>query len=793
MGKYISRKNRWSWSSGVLTFSETLDDKTKLEIIDEWRETFFCGFLASQYNDLWINHEDKNRTELHYIMPRLELSSGLAFNPYFVKRDFHKKDLFQEYINLKYNLTSFKDNRGITSRYDNKNWNNDIANLKKDIDKEVLSLITKGLINNRDEMIEYMREVGFEIAHLGKESISFTHEDVVNKNGETFNITMKGKQYGESYRNWESLEAEVIRESQTVGRGVPRDIDKIREELDAIIKKQAHTNRKQYDHKDRRDVEQNRDTSTHKNRGEAQQLRESNDEEIIHDGSTRARTLSTNKAKTRGDIGELRDNTDTRQNQRGKDSDKREKTQKEILWRKLRDDTIRTETTRRVRERERIKRYITKRANQRDEYANERASKRVHRHNTAIDRRAKRKSITEQKREARRERRYHLSFRKIEFRDEYHYQATSTELNRQKNRRVLTRIIYKLTRSIKPIIKRCKQGFNLRNEAVKQELNRGHQSILEALKQRANKEIENFKQKINLASFASFFGYKKDTLNTSLSMAVLRDDKEEIIIWREIEDNKYSFFNTIDESDRGTIIDFIRHRRDKSLKDIRQLCRDWIKTPQNDENISLIASTKEMQNLSYYWHKLDKTVSSYVSFKNLSSSNIKWLRSHDNVLFIKKEKAFYFKMHSSQNISGIMKVTEKEHSLIEGSQRDIFSIGDVEKAKKVVILEEPLSLLFYRELHHSQDTLYISTMGADKSRVEDGLLNLLKDKKETSIRLSFANNKAGEKESIEIYSILNHHNFYQVERTKPKDISWQNDLEKKNTVKHKPTSIRMRP
>ena len=31
--KYISRKNRWSWSSGVLTFSETVDDKTKLEII----------------------------------------------------------------------------------------------------------------------------------------------------------------------------------------------------------------------------------------------------------------------------------------------------------------------------------------------------------------------------------------------------------------------------------------------------------------------------------------------------------------------------------------------------------------------------------------------------------------------------------------------------------------------------------------------------------------------------------------------------------------------------------------
>ncbi len=94
--KYISRQNKWSWSSGVLTFSETLSDDIKLEIIDEWRKTFFCGLLSYQYNDLWINHEDKNRTELHYIAPRLETSTGLSYNPYFVTRDFHKKDLFQE-------------------------------------------------------------------------------------------------------------------------------------------------------------------------------------------------------------------------------------------------------------------------------------------------------------------------------------------------------------------------------------------------------------------------------------------------------------------------------------------------------------------------------------------------------------------------------------------------------------------------------------------------------------------------------------------------------------------------
>jgi len=61
-------------------------------------------------------HEDKGSTELHYITPRLELATGLSYNPYFVKRDFAKKDLFQEYISLKYDLVSYEDNQELTPR-----------------------------------------------------------------------------------------------------------------------------------------------------------------------------------------------------------------------------------------------------------------------------------------------------------------------------------------------------------------------------------------------------------------------------------------------------------------------------------------------------------------------------------------------------------------------------------------------------------------------------------------------------------------------------------------------------
>ena len=620
--KYASRKNKWSWSSGVLTFLETFDDKTKLEIIDIWRETFFCGLDSSQYNDLWINHQDKNRTELHYIVPRLELSTGLSFNPYFVTRDFHKKDLFQEYINLKYGFSSFKDAKEITSRYDNKNWNSDVSKLKKEIDKEVLNLIKKGSINNRDEMIEYMREVGFEIKYLGKESLSFTHSEVINNKGENFSITMKGKQYGESYRDWESLEAEVIAESQTVGRGVPRDIGKIREELDKIIKQQAYTNRKQYEPKRRKNLTANREKSSDKSRGEIRQYRESNDEETLDNGSKRERILSIKQTQARSDIGEIGSNPHIQKDRRREDSDKRENiqgqdTKRETTRRKLRDDTIRTETLRGARERESIQSAITKSTHSRNKYADERASKRLYINNTAFDKRAKRRIIQDQRREARREIRYAITVKKIEFRDEHHYQSIARELNRQQNRRVIKRVIYRLKNSIKPIIKRCERGFNLRNQAVKQELNRGHQSILESIENRVKRELESFKSSINLVSFASLFGYEKDMLNTSLSMAVLRNEQreEEIIVWKDIQSNHYRFLNSTDTNDTGTIIDFIKTRTDKSSRELRKICKEWIKSPKSPQEISLKAISEEILKLSYDWQILDKRISSYTHSK----------------------------------------------------------------------------------------------------------------------------------------------------------------------------------
>ena len=243
--KVASRKQKWSWSSGVLSFSELIENKEEIsEIIEEFEKTFFCGMKQENYNTLWVLHEDKGRTELHYICPRMELETGLSYNPYFHKRDFKKKDLFQELINLRYGYSSYKDNRAVVKRKPNWSKNAKKADIRKEFDDVLIEMIKDGIINSREEMIYQLQEWGYEVNRTGKEYITIVTED--NKKHR-----LKGAIYGENFTSWQELERATERERKTVANGVPRELEAIRKELDRIVEQQAYTNKAKYNKKDK--------------------------------------------------------------------------------------------------------------------------------------------------------------------------------------------------------------------------------------------------------------------------------------------------------------------------------------------------------------------------------------------------------------------------------------------------------------------------------------------------------------------------------------------------------------
>lgn len=77
-----SSPNKWRYSSGVIAFAD--DDAPTPEqieaVIADFEATVFAGLEPDQYNSLWVKHTHEGNTELHFIVPRLELSTGKALN-----------------------------------------------------------------------------------------------------------------------------------------------------------------------------------------------------------------------------------------------------------------------------------------------------------------------------------------------------------------------------------------------------------------------------------------------------------------------------------------------------------------------------------------------------------------------------------------------------------------------------------------------------------------------------------------------------------------------------------------
>ena len=92
----------------------------------------------------------------------------------------------------------------------------------------------------------------------------------------------------------------------------------------------------------------------------------------------------------------------------------------------------------------------------------------------------------------------------------------------------------------------------------------------------ASDELNQFKTNINLVDYAGTFGYSIDHRESSRSNVVMRDDQnDKIIITQESYNQHWIYWSDRDQSDKGSIIDFIQRRRRLSLGEVRKELRSW--------------------------------------------------------------------------------------------------------------------------------------------------------------------------------------------------------------------------
>ncbi|MCQ2765559.1 relaxase/mobilization nuclease domain-containing protein [Helicobacter pylori] len=182
---------------GCLSFEESnIDESLKYELMESFENALLTQEMQGRYNILWVEHTDKGRLELNFVIPKIDLERQKAFNPYYHKVDLKRIDTWKDCINLKHNFTNPKDlekQHNIQQHQTKNPQNKELLATYEKLDKLIQDNLGK-LFNSRDDIINFLKDNQCEVTRQGKDYIS------VKLPNEPKAKRLKGFYYHETFR-----------------------------------------------------------------------------------------------------------------------------------------------------------------------------------------------------------------------------------------------------------------------------------------------------------------------------------------------------------------------------------------------------------------------------------------------------------------------------------------------------------------------------------------------------------------------------------------------------------------
>jgi hypothetical protein len=233
------------YTSGVISFSpeEKPTDKELKEILNRFEEVAFAGLEPHRYAFSAIKHGEKSGgCHIHVFVARCELETGKSLN---IAQPGHIKlfDLVRDEFNYSKGLARPDDplRKRILQHSFNKHKNT--LSEKQAITDFLMANITEGFIDNRQDIINSLQEVGMIITRQGDNYISLK-TDITKKA-----IRLKGAIYDRDFER-SKLERTPPKE---IGKGYGRGgtieegmAQEIRERISKRIKRRSDYNRQRY-------------------------------------------------------------------------------------------------------------------------------------------------------------------------------------------------------------------------------------------------------------------------------------------------------------------------------------------------------------------------------------------------------------------------------------------------------------------------------------------------------------------------------------------------------------------
>ena len=185
------------YTSGCLSFIETANQVTqeqKNALMDGFEETIRAGLDVDRVSVSWIEHRDKGRLELNFVFANVDLEHGRAFQPYVHNVDKRRVNAWKDMQNIEHGFTDPNDPAKKRLMAQRDNLPRDIKDTRQDITDGLKTLVAQGAITNRDDVIQALKDGGFEIARETDKAIS-----IKNPTGKR-NIRLTGGLYERSFK-----------------------------------------------------------------------------------------------------------------------------------------------------------------------------------------------------------------------------------------------------------------------------------------------------------------------------------------------------------------------------------------------------------------------------------------------------------------------------------------------------------------------------------------------------------------------------------------------------------------
>lgn len=166
-----SNKRANKYTSGVIAFRD--DEKLRpmqiQEIIKDFRKTFLPGLDENNIPVLWVMHREKGNTELHFLVPKQEATTGKAFN--IAPPGRQSQQLFEDFQKLQNDKLGFK--QVVPSLLKAQFDVFEKGKRKEKISSYLVEKVKANEIHNRADLLRHLQHnLKWKVSRIGEDFIS---------------------------------------------------------------------------------------------------------------------------------------------------------------------------------------------------------------------------------------------------------------------------------------------------------------------------------------------------------------------------------------------------------------------------------------------------------------------------------------------------------------------------------------------------------------------------------------------------------------------------------------------